>query len=104
AAGVSWRAPIGQRFYIQPGVGVAINDGVVNLPSPLDAGLTAAERRRRQIDWDTRLDLGSRVTFEPELSFGWKVNERLSAELSWIHLSHGQLAGSQNPGLGDVGV
>lgn len=104
AAGLSWRLPVGEAFYIEPGVGIAVNDGAVNLPSPLEAGLTAAERRRRQSDWDTRLDLGSRVTFEPEISFGWRVSDRLSAEVSWIHLSHAQLAGPQNPGLGDVGV
>ena len=27
-----------------------------------------------------------------------------AVELSWIHLSHARLAGSYNPGVGDVGL
>ena len=64
----------------------------------------AAGRAKRINDWSTKLDLGSRVLFEPELSIGWKATERLSVEASWIHLSHAQLASRQNPGLGDLGV
>lgn len=104
AAGLSWRFPIGERFYVEPGIGAAINDGKVNLPSPSEPGLSPAERARRNLALQTELDLGSRVTFEPEISFGWRATDRLSMELSWIHLSHAQLAGPQNPGLGDLGV
>jgi hypothetical protein len=44
------------------------------------------------------------VLFEPEMSLGWRADARWAVELSWIHLSHGQLAGRQNPGLGDLGL
>ena len=44
------------------------------------------------------------MLFEPELSLGWKATERLSMELSWIHLSHARLAGHYNPGVADVGL
>jgi hypothetical protein len=44
------------------------------------------------------------VLFEPEVSLGWKATDRFSFELSWVHLSHAQLAGKQNPGLGDFGL
>lgn len=104
AAGLSWRLPIGRRFYVQPGIGAAIHDGKVDLPSPFAPGIGAAEQARRANDWKTKLDLGSRVLFEPEISFGYKATERLSAEVSWIHMSHAQLAGKNNPGLGDFGV
>lgn len=44
------------------------------------------------------------MLFEPEWSLGWRATDRLSIEISWIHLSHAQLAGNQNPGLGDFGL
>lgn len=104
AAGLAWRFHLTRRLYVQPGVGVAIHDGRVKLPSPEQPGITPQERLKRQNDFQTQLDLGSRVLFEPELSIGWKATPRLSMELSWIHLSHAKLAGDYNPGVGDVGV
>lgn len=104
AAGFSWRFNLSERFYIQPGIGAAIHDGQVNLPSPDEPGISPQERLKRQHDFDTKLDLGSRVLFEPELSIGWKATRRMSFELSWIHMSHGKLAGDYNPGVADVGL
>jgi hypothetical protein len=104
ATGLGWRFDVTRRLYIQPGIGVAIHDGHVNLPSPDEPGITPQERLKRLADYQTKLDLGSRVLFEPELSIGWKATRRLSVELSWIHLSHGKLAGDYNPGVADVGV
>lgn len=104
ATGLSWRFDLNERLYIQPGIGIAVHDGRVNLPSPNAPGLTPEERLKRIRDRQTKLDLGSRVLFEPELSLGWKATPRLSMELSWIHVSHARLAGHYNPGLGDVGV
>ncbi|OHB29266.1 MAG: hypothetical protein A2790_12875 [Phenylobacterium sp. RIFCSPHIGHO2_01_FULL_69_31] len=104
AAGLAWRFNLSERVYVQPGIGLAIHDGRVNLPSPDAPGLTPEERLKRLRDFQTKLDLGSRVLFEPELSVGWKATRRLSVELSWIHLSHAKLAGDYNPGVGDVGV
>ncbi|WP_068875679.1 MULTISPECIES: acyloxyacyl hydrolase [unclassified Phenylobacterium] len=104
AAGLAWRFNLSERVYVQPGIGLAIHDGRVNLPSPDAPGLTPEERLKRLRDFQTKLDLGSRVLFEPEISLGWKATRRLSVELSWIHLSHAKLAGDYNPGVGDVGV
>jgi lipid A 3-O-deacylase len=104
ATGLAWRFNINERLYVQPGIGVAVHDGRVNLPSPDEPGLSPEERLKRQRDFQTKLDLGSRVLFEPELSIGWKATRRLSVELSWIHVSHAKLADDYNPGLGDVGV
>jgi lipid A 3-O-deacylase len=53
---------------VQPGVGVAIHDGRVGLPSPDAPGLTLEERQRRLRNQLTKLDLGSRVLVEPEIS------------------------------------
>jgi len=104
ATGLAWRFNVNERLYVQPGIGIAMHDGKVNLPSPDEPGLSPEERLKRQRDFQTKLDLGSRVLFEPELSIGWKATRRLSVELSWIHVSHAKLADNYNPGLGDVGI
>ena len=104
ATGLAWRFDINDRLYVQPGIGVAVHDGKVNLPPPDEPGLTPEERLKRLRDFQNKLDLGSRVLFEPELSVGWKATRRLSVEVSWIHVSHAKLAGDYNPGLGDVGL
>ena len=105
AAGFDWRFTFGNgRFYVEPGIGGAVHTGRVDLPSPNAPGISVVEMQRRQHDFDTKLDLGSRVLFEPELALGWRATERLSLELSWIHMSHAQLAGRQNPGLSDIGL
>lgn len=104
AAGLSWRLRLSERFYLQPGVGIAVHDSKINYPSPDEPGISPAERLKRLNDFETKLDLNSRVLFEPELSLGYKATERLSVELSWIHLSHARLAGHYNPGVADVGL
>jgi len=104
AAGLSWRLGLTGRLYLQPGLGLAVHTGRVNLPSPYDPGLTPEARARRARAFQEHLDLGSRLLFEPEVSLGWRVSDRLALELSWIHLSHAKLGGPQNPGLGDAGI
>lgn len=84
AAGLSWR--IGGRVYVRPGIGFAIHtrgEGAVN-------GL--------------RTDLGSLILFEPELAVGVQLDDRLSIEATWVHLSHAQLFDRQNPGMDSVGL
>ena len=51
-----------------------------------------------------KIDFGSRVLFEPELGIGFDVNRRLSIEASWVHMSHAQLFGRQNPGIDNLGA
>ena len=85
AAGVSAR--FGNRIYVRPGVGLAIHDGSAS-----------------KVDLPDRLALGSRVLFAPELAIGAQVTERIGVEASWVHFSHAQLAGKQNPGIDNLGV
>jgi hypothetical protein len=85
AAGIS--AKLGRKLYVRPGVGIAIHNGSTdNFQRP------------------DRIAFGSRVLFEPELGVGVQVNDRLSVEASWVHMSHAQLFGRQNPGIDNVGV
>jgi hypothetical protein len=87
-AGLGWRFDLGRRLYFAPAIGAAVHDG-------------NAENFQAT---DDELYLGSRVLFAPELNLGWRLSERASVEASWIHLSHGQTRGGQNPGVDDIGV
>ena len=85
AAGLSWK--FGDRFYVRPGIGLAIHDG----PKTVVPG-------------DGRIDFGSRILFEPELGVGYQISANASVEAAWVHLSHAQLFGGQNPGMDSIGI
>ena len=87
--GLSWQFGEGP-FYVRPALGVVVHDGPEFRADPV---------RRRQTD------LGSRVLFEPELGIGYRVDERLAVEASWMHISQAQLFdGDQNPGIDMIGM
>src|SRR5437763_7388265 len=87
AAGLSAKFGLGHGWYIRPGVGVAIHSG------------SAGKFFRTD-----KIAFGSRVLFEPELGIGTRINSRLSIEASWVHMSHAQLRGRENPGIDNLGV
>jgi lipid A 3-O-deacylase len=87
AAGLS--AKFGRRVYIRPGLGIAVHTGsAANFEDPTN----------------NKIEFGSRVLFEPELGIGVQVAPRITAEASWVHMSHAQLFGRQNPGIDNIGV
>ncbi|MES2136294.1 MAG: acyloxyacyl hydrolase [Pseudomonadota bacterium] len=86
-AAVGLSAKFGGSIYIRPGFGIAVHTG-------------SADNFYRT----DKIAFGSRVLFEPELGIGARVNERLSVEASWVHMSHGQLFGRENPGIDNIGV
>lgn len=85
AAGLSWR--LGGRLFARPGIGLAVHT-----------------RSTRGVAGGVRTDLGSRILFEPELGLGYQLSDRLALEATWVHISHAQLMGPQNPGMDSVGV
>lgn len=85
AAGLSWK--FGDRIYVRPGVGLAIHNG-------------SADKFNRP----DRIAFGSRILFEPEIGVGMRVAPRTTVEASWVHMSHAQLFGRQNPGIDNIGV
>jgi hypothetical protein len=87
AVGIAAKFPIGRQWYVRPGVGIGIHNG-------------SAGRYYRT----DKIAFGSRVLFEPEVGVGTKLNSRLSIEASWIHMSHAQLAGRENPGMDNLGM
>jgi hypothetical protein len=86
-AAVGLSAKFGRGIYIRPGLGIAIHNG------------SAGKFFRTD-----KIAFGSRVLFEPELGVGTKINNRLSLEASWVHMSHAQLFGHENPGIDNLGV
>jgi lipid A 3-O-deacylase len=85
AAGLSLK--FGKSVFIRPGLGIAIHNG------------SAANHFRTD-----KIAFGSRVLFEPEVGIGTQINDRLSIEASWVHLSHAQLFGRENPGIDNLGA
>ena len=85
AAGLSWK--FGRKLYVRPGLGIAIHTGSAD-----------------KFDRPDKIAFGSRVLFEPELGVGYQVGDRVSVEASWVHMSHAQLFGRQNPGIDNIGV
>ena len=86
-AAVGLSAKLGRSIYIRPGLGIAIHNG--------------SSGRFYRTD---KIAFGSRVLFEPELAVGTQINSRLSIEASWVHMSHAQLFGGENPGIDNLGV
>ena len=88
-AAVGLSAKFGDAIYIRPGLGLAIHTGsAANLNNP----------------FNDKIEFGSRILFEPELGVGVRIAPRISAEASWVHMSHAQIFGRQNPGIDNIGV
>jgi hypothetical protein len=87
AVGLSAKFNLGKSIYVRPGIGLAVHNG------------SASRFFRRD-----RIAFGSRVLFEPELGIGTRINERLSVEASWVHMSHATLFSHENPGIDSLGV
>jgi hypothetical protein len=105
AAGLSWSVDLPGRFYVRPGLGLAYTDGKVDLPPVNAPGLAPSEIQRRLKLYNSRIDFGSHLLFQPELSVGIVLSPRWSAELTYVHLSNGQVfARGKNQGLDDAGL
>jgi hypothetical protein len=86
-AAVGLSAKFGHSIYFRPGLGLAVHTG------------SAANYFRSD-----KIAFGSRILFEPEVAIGAQINNRLSLEASWVHMSHAQLFGRENPGIDNLGV
>jgi lipid A 3-O-deacylase len=87
AAGLS--AKFGDRIFVRPGIGIAVHTGSsANVDNP----------------FNDKIEFGSRILFEPELGIGARISERATIEASWVHMSHAQLFGKQNPGIDNIGA
>jgi lipid A 3-O-deacylase len=87
AVGISAKFPLGNHVYFRPGIGLAVHTG------------SAGKYYRTD-----KIAFGSRVLAEPEVALGTELSRRVSVEASWVHMSHGQLFGRENPGIDNFGV
>lgn len=86
-AGLS--AKFGDRFYVRPGLGLAVHTGSAsNFDDP----------------FNHKVEFGSRILFAPEVAVGVRLAPRVTAEASLVHLSHATIFGQQNPGIDAVGL
>lgn len=105
AAGFSWPIALTDRLYFRPGLGLALTDGEVDLPPVNAPGLSPGEIERRLKLYRSRIDFGSKVLFQPELSLGFRFDDAWAAELSWVHISNGQVfAQGKNQGMDSTGL
>ena len=105
AAGLSWPISLPGQFYVRPGLGLAYTDGEAGLPAVNAPGLAPPEIQRRLKLYNSRIDFGSQLLFQPELSIGRVLSPRWSVELTYLHLSNGQVfARGKNQGLDDAGL
>ena len=88
-AAIGLSARFGKSVFIRPGLGIAIHTG---------------SAQKFENPTNGKIDFGSRVLFEPELGVGAQISSRASIEASWVHMSHAQLFGRQNPGIDNLGV
>ena len=79
----------GDKVFIRPGVGIAVHTG---------------STKDFQDESNDGLELGSLVLFAPEVNIGARINDRMTIEASWVHMSHGTLFGGQNPGMDNFGL
>jgi hypothetical protein len=86
-AAIGLSARFGGRFFVRPGLGLAIHNGSDD-----------------KVDRTDEIAFGNRILFEPELGIGYQLSDRASVEASWVHMSHAQLFGGQNPGIDNIGV
>ncbi len=88
-AAIGLSRKFGDRIYIRPGLGIAVHTG---------------SAKKFDNRFNDRIEFGSRILFEPELGIGARLNERMTVEASWVHLSHATLFSGQNPGIDNLGV
>jgi hypothetical protein len=87
AIGLSAKFPMGRQIYFRPGLGIAVHTG------------SAGKYYRTD-----KIAFGSRVLFEPEIALGTQISKRVSVEASWVHMSHAQIFGKENPGIDNLGM
>lgn len=105
AAGFDWRIRLfSDRWYVRPGIGIAYNTGKTEV-HPYTPGISPQESLYLQHISNTRILFGSHDLFEPELAFGYNISPKWTAELSYVHLSNGEiLHHGENQGLDDIGI
>lgn len=98
AAGLHWNWDFAESWSLEPGFGYAIHDGELDFPFP------QGDPRNNPIS-ATTVFLGSRDLFRTSLSLNRDLAGPWGVQVTYEHLSHGQILGSgRNQGLDNIGV
>ena len=98
AIGLNWNVKLGGKFSLEPGFGYAIHNGEKEPPYP------RFDERNVTFNEENLL-LGSRDQFRTSLSLNRELTEKLSAQITFEHLSHGYIiGGGHNQGLDNLGL
>lgn len=107
--GISYKFNFLHRFYFHPELGLVVHNGEIGFgplsETPPDQRMAELQRRSGSTQ------LGSRVLFQPGLSFGMNITQRTAFEFSYLHISNGQILnghvfgrpGNTNGGIDMVG-
>jgi hypothetical protein len=106
AAGFDWRIRLlRSKWYVRPGIGMAYSTGKANIENPFTPGLSPARMQMLLHEADTRIEFGTHWLFEPEIALGYRFTSKWAAEISYVHLSNGQITHhGENQALDDIGV
>jgi hypothetical protein len=106
AAGLDWRIRLfSSKWYLRPGIGMAYSTGKANIENPYTPGLSPDRMQMLLHEANTRIEFGTHYLFEPEIALGYHITPKWSAEISYVHLSNGQITHQgENQALDDIGV
>ena len=98
AVGLEWHWGFAKGWALEPGLGYAIHDGKLN--NPYANGTPQAQQYQ-----DEHVLLGSRDLFRTSLSLDKDIGKSWGAQVTYEHLSHGQILGhGRNQGLDEIGL
>lgn len=95
--GLVWDKDFSERWYGEFTLGYAVHDGEIAPPPGVPPSVAKEEH----------LYLGSRDLIRSSVSLGYRLDDRWSVALEWVHLSHGEVLAhgdDYNTGIDAVGV
>ena len=107
SVGLAWKLPITaeKTWYVRPGLGLAYQNKYASLPDFRAPGLSQQEQLYDASLRQKWVQFGSKILFEPEISLGHQFKSGDAVELSWTHISNGEiLAHGENQGMDDLGI
>ncbi len=98
AVGLNWDWEFARGWSLEPGLGYGVHDGEID--NPYTPGSPEAQAFQ-----DEHVLMGSRDVFRTSLSLGKDLTDSLAVQLTYEHLSHGQILGNgRNQGLDEIGL
>jgi lipid A 3-O-deacylase len=98
AVGLNWDIKLADGWEIEPGFGYGVHNGEIDNPFPNGSP-------EAQTFQDEHVLMGSRDVFRTSLSLTRDLTDSLAVQLTYEHLSHGQILGNgRNQGLDEAGV